>query len=87
MGRRLQLIASGVGSPMPLTRAGLPDDCVLHGLRKTAARELSEAGCGRLLLSRLRKLTPGLRELALGLGELLGQLLDPAFRRGKIVGG
>ena len=25
--------------------AGLPDDCVLHGLRKTAARKLAEAGC------------------------------------------
>lgn len=25
--------------------AGLPDDCVLHGLRKTAARTLAEAGC------------------------------------------
>jgi len=23
----------------------LPDDCVLHGLRKTAARKLAEAGC------------------------------------------
>jgi integrase len=25
--------------------AGLPDDCVLHGLRKCAARKLAEAGC------------------------------------------
>lgn len=25
--------------------AGLPDDCVVHGLRKTAARKLAEAGC------------------------------------------
>lgn len=25
--------------------AGLPDDCVLHGLRKTASRKLAEAGC------------------------------------------
>ena len=25
--------------------AGLPDDCVLHGLRKTAARKLADAGC------------------------------------------
>ena len=25
--------------------ARLPDDCVLHGLRKTAARRLAEAGC------------------------------------------
>jgi site-specific recombinase XerD len=25
--------------------AGLPDDCVMHGLRKTAARSLAEVGC------------------------------------------
>jgi integrase len=25
--------------------AGLPDECVLHGLRKVAARDLAEAGC------------------------------------------
>ena len=25
--------------------AALPDDCVLHGLRKCAARKLAEAGC------------------------------------------
>ena len=25
--------------------AGLPEDCVLHGLRKAAARRLAEAGC------------------------------------------
>ena len=25
--------------------AGLPEDCVLHGLRKTAARDLADAGC------------------------------------------
>ena len=28
--------------------AGLPDDCQLHGLRKTAARMLAEAGCTEL---------------------------------------
>jgi integrase len=28
--------------------AGLPDDCQLHGLRKTAARMLAEAGCSEL---------------------------------------
>jgi integrase len=27
-----------------IDRAGLPDDCVLHGLRKTAARTLAELG-------------------------------------------
>lgn len=28
-----------------IDEAGLPDDCVMHGLRKTAARILAEAGC------------------------------------------
>ena len=28
-----------------IEKAGLPDDIVLHGLRKTAARRLAEAGC------------------------------------------
>jgi integrase len=28
-----------------IEEAGLPDQCVLHGLRKTAARMLAEAGC------------------------------------------
>lgn len=28
-----------------IEKAGLPDDCVLHGLRKTAARRLAEADC------------------------------------------
>ena len=28
-----------------IDQAGLPDDCVLHGLRKTAARMLAEVGC------------------------------------------
>jgi len=28
-----------------ITAAKLPDDCVLHGLRKTAARRLAEADC------------------------------------------
>jgi integrase len=28
-----------------IDQAGLPEDCVLHGLRKTAARMLAEAGC------------------------------------------
>jgi integrase len=25
--------------------SGLPHDCVLHGLRKTSARDLADAGC------------------------------------------
>jgi integrase len=28
-----------------IDEAKLPNDCVLHGLRKTAARKLAEAGC------------------------------------------
>lgn len=28
-----------------IDEAKLPDDCVLHGLRKTAARKLADAGC------------------------------------------
>jgi len=28
-----------------IDQAGLPEDCVLHGLRKAAARMLAEAGC------------------------------------------
>jgi integrase len=28
-----------------IDEAKLPDDCVLHGLRKTAARRLAETGC------------------------------------------
>ncbi len=28
-----------------IDEAKLPDDCVLHGSRKTAARKLAEAGC------------------------------------------
>jgi len=28
-----------------ISRAGLPDRCVTHGLRKAAARRLAEAGC------------------------------------------
>jgi integrase len=27
-----------------IEKAGLPEDCVLHGLRKTAARKLADAG-------------------------------------------
>jgi integrase len=28
-----------------IDKAGLPDDCVLHGLRKCAARKLADLGC------------------------------------------
>jgi len=28
-----------------IEEAGLPDDCVLHGLRKAASRRLADAGC------------------------------------------
>jgi integrase len=31
-----------------IAKAGLPDHCVLHGLRKAATRRLAEAGCTTL---------------------------------------
>src|SRR5262249_9664810 len=49
-------------------------------VRRRTGERRQDPRCGGLLL-------PTLRELALSLGELFGQLLDPAFRRGKIVGG
>ena len=33
-----------------IDKAGLPDDCVLHGLRKCAARKLAELGCSEELI-------------------------------------
>jgi enterobacteria phage integrase len=38
---------AGYGNMMAdaIAAAGLPDRCVLHGLRKAAARRLAEAGC------------------------------------------
>jgi len=38
---------AGLGNMMSkaIAKAGLPDRCVLHGLRKAAARRLAEAGC------------------------------------------
>src|SRR5262249_51829200 len=40
-----------------------------------------------LLLPSLCKFAPGLGELALGQREFIGQLPDPVFRRGMILGG
>jgi integrase len=39
--------SNGFGNFMAdkIARAGLPDRCVTHGLRKAAARRLAEAGC------------------------------------------
>jgi integrase len=39
--------SAGYGNMMAdaIATAGLPDRCVLHGLRKAAARRLAEAGC------------------------------------------
>ena len=34
-----------------IEEAGLPDACVMHGLRKTAARMLAEAGCSALQIA------------------------------------
>jgi hypothetical protein len=33
-----------------IDEAGLPDDCVLHGLRKAAARTLADAGCSEAVI-------------------------------------
>jgi integrase len=33
-----------------IAAAGLPDECVTHGLRKAAARRLADAGCSTLMI-------------------------------------
>lgn len=44
-GRPWQAQAFGAWCAEAIEAAGLPDECVWHGLRKTAARRLAEAGC------------------------------------------
>lgn len=44
-GKRFSADRLGAWFAEKIDEAGLPDDCVLHGLRKTAARRLAEAGC------------------------------------------
>jgi enterobacteria phage integrase len=44
--------ATGFGNWMAdkIAAAGLPDECVTHGLRKAAARRLADAGCSTLMI-------------------------------------
>lgn len=44
-GKRLTTESFGNFMADAIDAAGLPDECVLHGLRKAAARRLAEAGC------------------------------------------
>ncbi|MBY0296697.1 MAG: tyrosine-type recombinase/integrase [Methylobacterium sp.] len=44
-GRPFTVAGYGNWMAAAISRAGLPDRCVLHGLRKSAARRLAEAGC------------------------------------------
>ena len=41
----IAMISRSVHPASAIQAAGLPQACVLHGLRKTAARMLAEAGC------------------------------------------
>jgi integrase len=44
-GKAFDAVYFGAWFAEVIETAGLPEDCVLHGLRKTAARRLAEAGC------------------------------------------
>ena len=44
-GKAFDAVYFGAWFADAIAKAGLEDDCVLHGLRKTAARKLAEAGC------------------------------------------
>lgn len=44
-GKAFDAVYFGVWFAEAIDDAGLPDDCVLHGLRKCAARKLADAGC------------------------------------------
>lgn len=43
-GKPFDAVYFGAWFAEAIDKSGLPDDCVLHGLRKTAARKLAEAG-------------------------------------------
>jgi len=67
------LMAKAIG------KAGLPDRCVLHGLRKAAARRLAEAGCtaheimsitGHKSLEEVERYCSAYRQKALGRGAM-----------------
>jgi hypothetical protein len=44
-GKAFDAVYFGAWMADSIEDAGLPDDCVLHGLRKTSARDLADAGC------------------------------------------
>jgi len=63
-----------------IEEAGLPDDCVLHGLRKTAASKPAEAGCsekqiaaitGHTTLAMVAKYTKGAEQKKLATAAIL----------------
>ena len=45
LGRAFEPIYYGAWFADAIDDAKLPDDCVLHGIRKCAARHLAESGC------------------------------------------
>jgi integrase len=49
-GKQFDPVYFGAWFAEAIDKAGLPDDCVLHGLRKCAARKLAEAGCSEELI-------------------------------------
>lgn len=44
-GKAFDPVYFGAWAAEAIEDAGLPDDCVLHGLRKVSARDLADAGC------------------------------------------
>ena len=44
-GKAFDAVYFGAWFADAIEKAALPEDCVLHGLRKTSARKLAEAGC------------------------------------------
>src|SRR3984957_13048636 len=76
---------AGYGNMMAdaIAAAGLPDRCVLHGLRKAAARRLAEAGCTEKEIAAvtghttLKEVAADQRRLAGGaVAQLTEQMLD-----------
>ena len=84
---------AGYGNMMAaaISAAGLPDRCVLHGLRKAAARRLAEAGCtekeiaavtGHTTLKEVARYTRAAdqkRPAAGAVAKLTEQMLDADF--------
>jgi hypothetical protein len=51
-GKAIDAVYFGAWFADAIEAANLPEDCVLRGLRKAAARRLAEAGCTRALAER-----------------------------------